>query len=179
MAEKTSIYSANCVAARSGAFVIAPEQAMALNPRVASALRITCGKAWVTLGDGRDHILLPGQTLHAAKGSRVVIEPISALGDANELETVYFDWDPVPMRVPKARRSVVVELSIKPAPQRQAVSQAWGDFRVAFAAGLLAATRLVGALLGLAARARSAHSNASRAQGRMASCESMASSGAV
>ncbi len=181
MSQIASISSTACIAARAGAFVIAPARALALHPEVRSELRITCGTAWVTLGDGTDHFLHAGQSLQAAKGSHVVIEPMRKPGASAEIETVYLDWDPVPIRIPKARALAPNFSPSAPASQRLAVGQAWGDLRAAFAAGFFAAARLVGALLdgarpaiwglaaGLAARARSAHSSANCAQGRMAS----------
>ena len=173
--------AAACLHARSGAFVLAPEHALALRPKHNSTLSITCGTAWVTLGDGADHFLRAGQTLEAAKGSHVVIEPMRWPGPSSEMETVYLDWDPVPMRIPKARTPAPSLRPTASAPQWLAVGQAWGDLRAAFAAGFFAAARLAGALVGwgrpaalglagaLAARARSAHSSASTAQGHMAS----------
>ncbi len=195
MAQFASIPSPDCIRARTGTFVISPARTLALRPDVTSELRITCGKAWVTVGDGVDHFLHAGQSLRAAKGSHVVIEPMRWPGHSGDIESVYLDWDPVPMRIPRAAAPIAANAPSRPAPQRMAVGQAWGDFRAAFAAGCLAAARLAVALLGLAlptawrataglrgalaARARKAHSSANRAQGRMASCESIASSGAV
>jgi hypothetical protein len=181
MSQIASIPAAACITARAGAFVIAPTKALALHPEVKTELRITCGTAWVTLGDGVDHFLTAGQALQAAKGSHVVIEPMRRPGASTEMENVYLDWDPVPLRIPQARVPAPKLRPSAPAPQKLAVGQAWGDLRAAFAAGFFAAARLAGALAGavrpaalglaagLAARARSAHSSASAAQGRMAS----------
>ena len=193
MSEFASISASQSVAAcrhaRAGAFVLAPAQALALRPTETSSLRITCGRAWVTLGDGKDYFLQEGQSLQACRGSAVVIEPMHTAGIAHDTEMLFFDWDPVPVKVPKMIQHLCMPM--QSSPQQKALAQAWGDFCLALTAGFLAGARLAGALLGLllpaalraslglTALARNAHSSASRAQGRMASCESIASSGAV
>jgi hypothetical protein len=145
--------SAACLAARSGAYLLAPAQALGLQPTKPSSLRITCGQAWVTLGDGKDHFLQAGQTLLAPMGSHVVLESLYGT-------VLKFDWQALPAK------------ASAPHPLHQALR----DLR---AAAALAARGLLGLGLGLAALARSAASKASRAHSRIASGESMASSGAV
>ncbi len=181
--------AAACLRARTGAFLIAPAQALALRPKAASSLRITCGNAWITMGDGVDHFLVSGQTLHAPAGSHVVLESVQ------RGSTLKFDWQPA-MEVHREQSAIQSPQCQSPQAQspqtRSPVAQALGDLRCSatFAARGLSglAMALMAVLLGGAARvlgtgfaalARKAHSNASRAQGRMASCESMASSGAV
>jgi hypothetical protein len=186
--------AAACLHARTGAFVLAPAQVLALHPKESSTIRITCGTAWVTLNDGCDYFLTAEQTLHAPAGSCVVMESLRKDG------TVKFDWQPAfePSRERSAVRgrvdTVAAQAGLAPnlqeySPQEYSPqAQALLDLRsAAFLAargfaGL--ATALVAGLArafgrGFAAFARSAHSSASRAQGRMASCESIASSGAV
>jgi Protein of unknown function (DUF2917) len=176
--------AAACLHARSGAFVLAPAQALALHPKHSSTIRITCGSAWVTLNDGCDYVLTAEQSLRAPAGSRVVME--SMRKDA----VLKFDWQPAvePSRERSALRGRVGEMAaqanLAPSPLTQAqldlrgaaflAARGLAGLATALAAGL---ARALGT--GLAALARSAHSNASRAQGRMASCESIASSGAV
>jgi hypothetical protein len=147
--------AAACLHARIGAFVLAPAQALTLRPQESSMLRITCGNAWVTLGDGLDYFLTAEQSLPLPKGSRMVMES-SRPGAA-----VKFDWQPV--------RQTAVSL-------RPLFAQAWLDLRcaagltargltgLARAAALVVATTLgLGLLAGLAARARKALSSASLA----------------
>jgi hypothetical protein len=186
--------AAACLQARTGAFVLAAAQALTLHPKTAGTIRITCGHAWVTLGDGCDHFLKAEQALHVAAGSRVVMESMRRDG------VVKFDWQPVfeTSRERSALRGRVDEMAVQaglvPSAQeysllaRSPQAQALLDLRSAaflaargFAglATVLTAGLARGFGAGLAALARSAHSSASRAQGRMASCESMASSGAV
>jgi Protein of unknown function (DUF2917) len=191
IASISSQHSASCLAARSGAYLLAPAQALGLRPQQASSLRITCGQAWVTFGDGMDHFLQAGQTLHAPAGSHVVLESLYGT-------VLKFDWqaEQQPRRERSTLRSSVQEVAVQaglaPSPLEyspQALSplaQALLDLRgaavlaargLAGLAGALAAglVRGLGAGLadfltgGLAARARSAHSSASAAQGRMAS----------
>lgn len=55
-----------------------------LRPRAAMQLRVVCGRAWVTLGDGMhgwreeggDRVLQPGQSLRVAAGQHAVVEPL-------------------------------------------------------------------------------------------------------
>jgi hypothetical protein len=178
----SQIASISCLHARAGAFVLAQHQTLALRPKQSSTIRITCGSAWVTLGDGCDYFLTAEQTLLAPAGSRVVME--SMRKDA----VLKFDWQPVfePSRERSAVRGradeVAVQAGITPSLLTQALldlrgaaflaARGFAGLATALAAGL---ARVFGAGLaevltgGLAARARSAHSSASRAQGRMAS----------
>jgi Protein of unknown function (DUF2917) len=186
--------SGACLHARAGAFVLAKRQALALRPKQSSTIRITCGSAWITINDGCDYFLTAEQTLHAPAGSRVVMESMRKDG------VVKFDWQPVfeTSRERSALRGRVDEMAVQTglalspqeysplarSPQAQALldlrgaaflaARGFAGLATALATGL---ARGFGA--GFAALARSAHSSASRAQGRMASCESIASSGAV
>jgi Protein of unknown function (DUF2917) len=154
-----------CRRARAGAFTLAPAQALALQPKANSSIRVTCGSAWVTLGDGRDVFLQAGQSMTAPADSRVVMESLL------RGQGLTFDWQPAPVvatgRSPLRGRAVEVSLA------RDLKVQALRDLRGA------AALLLRGLGGGFKALALMAHSSASRAQGRMASGESIASSGAV
>jgi Protein of unknown function (DUF2917) len=169
-----SASSAACLHARTGAFVLAPSHALSLQPKESSSLRITCGSAWITLDDGQDYFLTAEQTMHMPKGSRVVMESARRGG------TVKFDWQPEQM--PSRERSVLRGRADAVANQAglapSLLTQPLLDLRgAAFLAargfaGLataLAAGLARGFATGFAALARSAHSSASRAHGRMAS----------
>jgi hypothetical protein len=194
MSQIASIYSASCLRARAGAFVLPAAQALALRPKEASCIRITCGSAWITMDDGVDYFLAADECITVPASSRVVMESMKQIGQLK------FDWQPLP-QVQRERRqlrghadALAAEDSVSPFAQSSrdlrgaAVLAARGlvGLVTALAAGL---TRGLGAGLrtgfgevltgGLAARARNAHSSARAAQGRMASCESIASSGAA
>lgn len=144
--------SSACIAARAGTFLLTSGHAMSLKPQRASVLRINCGAAWVTVQrTGCDHVMQAGEQLHIERGDHVVIESLHA-------GHVKLDWQAAPCALSVAA---------------QAWLQALRDLRGA--AALL--SRGLGG--GFKALALTAHSSASRAQGRMASGESMASSGAV
>lgn len=179
--------AAACLLSRTGAFVLPAAQALALHPKEASSIRITCGSAWITLGDGMDHFLEAGQSLHAPAGSRVVMESMQ------RGRGLKFDWQrALPNQSERSQlrgcaHAVDTEAGVSPlqiSPLAQALRDLRGaaDLAARGLAGLataLAAGLTRGFGTGLAALARSAHSSASRAQARMASCESIASSGAV
>lgn len=171
---------ADCLHARAGAFVLAQAQALALRPKETSRIRITCGSAWLTQGDGCDYFLTADQEMTLQAGSRVVVESMQRSDQPNA--QLMFDWQPV-MQTSRQQSQLqdgvdkpVVATAVSP------VTQALRDLRgaadlaarglvglaTAFVAGLEAGfARALG--MGLAARARSAHSSASCAQGRMAS----------
>ena len=148
----TPTLSQACIAASAGTFLITSGHAMSLKPQQRSLLRINCGMAWVTVQrTGQDHVLRADAQLQLERGDHVVIESLHA-------GPVKLDWQTVPCALSVAA---------------QARLQALRDLRGAAA---LLARGLAG---GFKALALTAHSSASRAQGRMASGESMASSGAV
>jgi hypothetical protein len=166
--------AASYLHARAGAFVLAPIRALTLVPKHSSMIRITCGSAWVTLGDGVDHFLAAEQSLIAPAGSHVVMESL------RKDEAVKFDWQPVlaPSREWCALRSSVQEVAVQAGLAPSPLAQALLDLRGAAAlaarglaglAGALAAGLVRGLGAGFAVLARSAHSSASAAQGRMAS----------
>jgi hypothetical protein len=150
MSQIASIPSTSCLQARAGAFVLAPKQALALRPKTAGSIRITCGSAWVTINDGVDYFLAAEQQMTAPAGSRVVMESMRPGGPLK------FDWQP----------AAAAELS----PLAQALRDLRGatDLAARGLSGLGAAFGL-GLAAGFKALARTAHSSASRAQGRMAS----------
>jgi Protein of unknown function (DUF2917) len=182
MSQIASILSSSCLQARAGAFVLAPAQALALRPKTESSIRITCGSAWVTINDGVDYFLAAGQTMTAPAGSRVVMESMQR---GSQLK---FDWQPVMQAqgVTYGERSqlrgradaLAFEMGLSPTVQALRDLRGAADLAARGLAGLATALGL-GLAGGFAALARTAHSSASRAQGRMASCESIASSGAV
>lgn len=75
-----------------GAWRLGAGEAIALHPREAGRFVVLRGRAWVTLGDGLDHVLAAGASLSVPAGARVVAE---AWGDA-----VAFDWQAKPVWVP-------------------------------------------------------------------------------
>jgi Protein of unknown function (DUF2917) len=176
MSQIASIHSISCLQARAGAFVLPAAQALALRPKEASSIRITCGTAWVTINDGVDYFLAAGQQMTAPAGSRVVMESMLPAGQLK------FDWQPVMQTrrersALRGRSDALAEALAEPA-DLSPLAQALRDLRGA--AGLAARgfaglasvvvavlTRGLGA--GFAALARTAHSSASRAHGRMAS----------
>lgn len=164
--------SAACLQARAGAFVLPAAQALALRPKTASSIRITCGSAWVTINDGVDYFLVAGEHMTAPAGSRVVMESMQRGG------LLKFDWQPV-MQTYQERSSLrgradalAVETDLKPLAQALRDLRCAADLAARGLAGLataLAAGLARGFGTGFAARARSAHSSARRAHGCMAS----------
>ncbi len=151
-----------CVAKRSapyGSFTLHAGRAIALLPHAAAVLRISQGTAWVTLpSQPGDHFLSAGDTLRVKAGDKVVMEPWhKAASPAPATETLYFDWDPVPLQVaksitaPKAAQQAVAlrgswyRLPVQPAPRASycaAVLAPLADLRAAVALGAGAAARL-------------------------------------
>jgi Protein of unknown function (DUF2917) len=180
-----------------GAFALRAGRAITLSPNANAVLRITHGAAWVTLpSQPGDHFLRAGDSLRISACDSVVMEA----WQVPAAQSLYFDWDPLPMQIaaPKVApaRGSRLNAPAWSAPRPSycaAVLLPLADLRAAAVLGAGAAGRLVtgfvawgfGSALalvlgtGLAARARTAHSSARAAQGRMASGESMASSGAL
>lgn len=75
-----------------GAWRLGAGQAIALHPREAARFQVRCGRAWVTLGDGLDHVLAEGASLPVPAGARVVAEAWGA--------DVAFDWQVLPIGLP-------------------------------------------------------------------------------
>ncbi len=162
-----------------GSFALRTGRAMAVQPHAAALLHISQGAAWVTLpSQPGDHFLQAGDTLRIKAGERVVMEPWCAPASHKPAaETLYFDWDPVPLEVaaPQAAYQAVAlrgswhRLAAQPAPRTSycaAVLAPLADLRAAFALGAGAAARLAVGLAfwtlgGLLARARRAHASAS------------------
>lgn len=190
---------------RSGAFALRAGRALTLRPRLDSVLRITEGGAWATLpSQPGDHFLRAGDALRVVAGERVVMEP----WQVPRTETLYFDWDVAPLRVPAPLRYAARGHGQGAAGRRQRhsarLAQPLRDLRAAAALAAGALARLAGGVFFAAtdliavcasffwaggrfradfaadaARARSAQSSAMAAQGCMASGDSRASSVAL
>jgi hypothetical protein len=147
---------------------------MALQPHAAALLHISQGTAWVTLpSQPGDHFLQAGDTLRVEAGDRVVMEPWhKPSSQMPATETLYFDWDPVPLQVansistPHAAPQTVAlrgswhRLPVQPARRATycaAVLAPLADLRAAAALGAGAMARLTVGLatwgLGAAGRA--------------------------
>ncbi len=192
--QAVDIHSANpaSVAPRSapcGSFSLHTGRAMALLPHAAAVLHISQGAAWVTLpSQPGDHFLHAGDTLRVKAGDRVVMEPWSApASQMAAAETLYFDWDPVPLHVANSITNSITKsiaesqaalqavalrgswhrLSVQPAPRASycaAVLAPLADLRAAVALGTGAAARLTVGLAtwGLAAAWRAVLAGAAR-----------------
>jgi Protein of unknown function (DUF2917) len=142
-----------------GSFSLRSGRAVALRPHAAALLHISQGSAWVTLpSQPGDHFLHAGDTLRVEAGDRVVMEPWHTPGaQTPATETLYFDWDPVPLQVatsiaaPQAAQHAVAlrgswhRLAGQPAPRASycaAVLAPLADLRAALALGTGAAARL-------------------------------------
>jgi Protein of unknown function (DUF2917) len=164
-----------------GSFALRTGRAMALQPHAASLLHISQGAAWVTLpSQTGDHFLQTGDSLRVEAGDRVVMEPWHTPASQMTVnETLYFDWDPVPLQVaksiaaPQAAQQVVAlrgswhRLAAQPAPRASycaAVLAPLADLRAAAVLGAGAAARLTVGLAtwGLAAAWRTVLAGAAR-----------------
>ncbi len=183
-----------------GSFRVESGRALGLRPQHDALLRIQQGSVWATLpSQPGDHFLSAGQSLLVKAGEALVIEPWALRRDtgaglapaAGMQETVYLDWDPLPICVaqaaPVARYSASQQLAYtaslassqssdasSPPPIITTFLIASYDLLTLTLAGFFLR---IGTLTGL--RAFKAQSSAKRAHGRMASCDSMASSGAL
>ncbi len=152
-------HSCGCGALQhSGAFALHTGRALSLKPTAPSQLRITQGSAWVTLpSQPGDHFLQTGDTMQVRACDALVMEA----WHMPQGETLYFDWDPVPMHIPvhapaaahlPARGSWL--RAAAPARARPsycaAVLAPLADLRLAAGLGAGAAARLTTGLLGLA-----------------------------
>jgi Protein of unknown function (DUF2917) len=146
------------LASRHGAFTLRSGCAVALPAKANAVLCITQGSAWVTLpSQPGDHFLHAGDVLHVRSGDKVVVEAwLTPAGS-----TLQGTWLALPAASPRYFAALQPFLT---------------KVGTALLLGALATARGV---LGLLVRARTAHSKASAAQGRMACSESMASSGAL
>jgi Protein of unknown function (DUF2917) len=156
-----------CALKPSGAYALPTGRALSLKPAAPSQLRITQGSAWVTLPSmPGDHFLQAGDTLRVAARDALVMEA----WQMPQGQTLYFDWDPVPMYVPApvpahlaahtyAAKSVSTITGrswlrwATPAYPRQsycaAVLAPLADLRLAVVLGTGAVARLAAGLLGL------------------------------
>jgi Protein of unknown function (DUF2917) len=75
-----------------GFYLLAPGQALSLQARQASLLRVGQGGLWLTSSHQTgDHFLRPGQQWRAEKGERLVIEP----WQTQQGQGARFAWDAV------------------------------------------------------------------------------------
>jgi hypothetical protein len=167
-----------------GSFRIESGRALRLHPKRDALMRIQQGSVWATLpSQPGDHFLSAGQSLLVKAGEALVIEPWALRHVAGAQDTVYLDWDPVPMRVAQAAvvtsaaSSYVDSYASNPAPIITTLLIATYDLLAMTLAGFFFKLAGLAGLGGL--RAFKAQSKASSAQGRMASRDSMASSGAL
>jgi hypothetical protein len=141
--------------AHTGAFALHAGRAVSLKPSAPSQLRITQGGAWVTLpSQPGDHFLQAGDVLRVDACDALVMEA----WQMPQGQTLYFDWDPVPMHIPAA--SAVVHRgwlrAVVPSPTKPrmgycaAVLVPLADLRAALVLGAGALARLASGLLGLA-----------------------------
>ena len=184
-----------------GSYCLAAGRALGLRPRQDALLRIRHGSVWVTLpSQPGDHFLAAGDSLLVKAGDALVMEPWArrsaqaAKAAPAAQESVYLDWDPVPILLGQGHSQPVaapVYSALNQPLAAQSALQAQLDLAspppiittlLIASYDLLTATLAnfflrLGALGGL--RAFTAQASAKRAQGRMASCDSMASSGAL
>jgi Protein of unknown function (DUF2917) len=142
-----------------GSFALRSGRAITLQPHAAALLHISQGAAWVTLpSQPGDHFLQAGDTLRVKAGDRVVMEPWHArASQMPATETLYFDWDPMPLQLAKsiaaplaAQHAVALRgswhrLAAQPAPRASycaAVLAPLADLRAAVVLGAGAAARL-------------------------------------
>ncbi len=150
-----------CASKPSGAFTLPTGRALSLKPAAPSQLRITQGSAWVTLPSlPGDHFLQTGDTLRVAACDSLVMEA----WHMPKGQTLYFDWDPVPMTIPAyapahtpAATSTMaswgwLRLATPIYPRQSycaAVLAPLADLRLAVVLGTGAVARLAAGLLGL------------------------------
>ncbi len=183
----TATSSATSPSSHAGSFRIESGRAQTLRPQHDALLRIQQGSVWATLpSQPGDHFLKAGQCLLVKAGDALVIEPWALRQVAGAQETVYLDWDPVPIKVAQAVKttqtakhmsyigSSAPAYASSPAPIVTTFLIASYDLLTLTLANFFFKTGFLGGL-----RAFKALSSAKRAQGRMASCDSMASSGAL
>ncbi len=154
-----------CASKPSGAYALPTGRALSLKPATPAQLRITQGSAWVTLpSQPGDHFLQTGDTLQVAACDALVMEA----WHMPQGQTLYFDWDPVPMVIPAyapvnklTASSAASTLASRgwlrlatPIYPRQsycaAVLAPLADLRLAVVLGTGAVARLAAGLLGLA-----------------------------
>lgn len=139
---------------RTGAFTLHAGRAVSLKPSAPSQLRITQGGAWVTLpSQPGDHFLQAGDVLRVDACDALVMEAWRM----PQGQTLYFDWDPVPMHIAAAsavvRRGWLGAVVPRPRPRISycaAVLAPLADLRAALVLGTGALARLASGLLGLA-----------------------------
>lgn len=114
----TKLHQSQEAGAVAGSWQLAPGRALSLYPRDEGQLRITRGRAWVTLDlrpgghrdEAGDHCLCAGEQLRVRPGRHVVFESLDPA-------PLWFEWVPAP-----ASEQLPVT------PQVLPLAQAWSEF---------------------------------------------------
>lgn len=133
----TKLHQSQEAGAIAGSWQLAPGRALSLYPRGEGLLRITRGRAWVTLDlwpgghrdEAGDHCLCAGEQLRVRAGRHVVFESLDPA-------PLWFEWVPTP-----ARELLPVTPRVLP------LAQAWSEFWQATRLTTRALLRLVRGLL--------------------------------
>lgn len=112
--------------------------ALSLKPRVAGVLRVSCGRAWVTLdlsfsspaAQAGDHFVEPGHDLVLRAGQRLVLESWPAAG----ADHIHLVWEPAAPSAWATRWQTAMEGSVRPAGPARSFS---GRLLVRLRAGLV------------------------------------------
>lgn len=133
----TKLHQSQEAGAIAGSWQLAPGRALSLYPRGEGLLRITRGRAWVTLDlrpgaprdEAGDHCLGAGEQLRVRAGRHVVFESLDPA-------PLWFEWVPVP-----------VSEQLPVTPLTLPLAQAWSEFWQATRLTLRALLRLLRGLL--------------------------------
>ena len=132
----TKLHQSQEAGAVAGSWQLSPGRALSLYPRAEGLLRITRGRAWVTLDLGPgghrdaagDHCLCAGEQLRVGTGRHLVFESLDPA-------PLWFEWLPAPASEP-----------LPVTPRTVPLAQAWSEF---WQAARLAARALLRLLRGL------------------------------
>lgn len=133
----TKLHQSQDAGAVAGSWQLAPGRALSLYPRAEGLLRITRGRAWVTLDlrpgghrdEAGDHCLCAGEQLRVRAGRHLVFESLDPA-------PLWFEWVPVP-----ASEQLPVTSRVLP------LAQAWSEFWQSARLTVRALLRLVRGLL--------------------------------
>lgn len=120
-----------------GSWQLTPGRALSLYPRAEGLLRITRGRAWVTLDlrpsghrdASGDHCLCAGEQLRVGPGCHLVFESLDPA-------PLWFEWVPAPASAP-----------LPVTPRAVPIAQAWSEFWQAAGLAAHALLRLLRGLL--------------------------------